>query len=73
VERNKRLVIGETGLWQLEPPAEENLPVPPVVTGKVIDDNVAAGPTSKEAKIPPAVDDDKKKETGAGTKLFLML
>jgi hypothetical protein len=61
VERNKRLVIGETGLWQLEPPAEENLPVPPAVTGKeVIDDNVAAGPASKEAKIAPAVDDDKK-------------
>ena len=50
--------------WQLEPPAEENLPVPPVVTGKVIGDDVAAAATtaSKETKMPA---EDKKKGTGA--------
>ncbi|CAD6237125.1 unnamed protein product [Miscanthus lutarioriparius] len=71
VDRNKGMVIGETGLWQLEQPAEENLPVPPVVTGEVIDDDdsVAAATTttttaSKETKTP---EKDKK---GRGTKLF---
>jgi len=74
VERNKGMVIGETGLWELEPPAEENLPVPPVVTGngKVIGDDDAAATTttttataaSMETKTPAK---DKK---GPGTKLF---
>ena len=46
--------------WQLEPPAEENLPVPPVVTGKAIDDVAGATTTtaSKETKMPA---EDKKK------------
>ena len=51
--------------WQLEPPAEGNLPVLPVVTGKVIDDDVAGATTttaSKETKMPA---EDKKKGTGA--------
>ncbi|CAD6230111.1 unnamed protein product [Miscanthus lutarioriparius] len=69
VERNKGMVIGETGLWQLEPPAEGNLPVPPVVTGTVIDDDVAAATTittmaSKETKTPV------KDKNRPGTKLF---
>jgi hypothetical protein len=60
VDRNKGMVIGETGLWQLEPPSEENLPVPPDVTGKKV--NVAASPAAtEEAKIPPAVNDKKNK------------
>jgi hypothetical protein len=60
VDRNKGMVIGETGLWQLEPPSEENLPVPPDVTGKKV--NVAANPAAtEEAKIPPAVNDKKNK------------
>lgn len=61
VERNKGMVLGETGEWQHEQPAKENLPVPPVVTGKVIDDDVAATTVDKEAKIPA---EGKKKDTG---------
>lgn len=71
VERNKAMVIGETGLWQLEPPAEGNLPVPPVVTGTVIDGDVAAAPAtttttmaSKETMTPV------KDKNRPGTKLF---
>jgi hypothetical protein len=71
VERNKGMVIGETGLWELEPPAEGNLPVPPVVTGTVIDGDVAAAPAtttttmaSKETKTPV------KDKNRPGTKLF---
>jgi hypothetical protein len=71
VERNKGMVIGETGLWELEPPAEGNLPVPPVVTGTVIDGDVAAAPASttttmasKETMTPV------KDKNRPGTKLF---
>uniref|UniRef100_A0A0D9V4U0 Phospholipase A1 n=1 Tax=Leersia perrieri TaxID=77586 RepID=A0A0D9V4U0_9ORYZ len=64
IERNKGMVLGQNGEWQLEAPAEENLPVPPVVTGKIIDDSVAAvdtsGSTTKE--------EGKKK--GKGNKLL---
>lgn len=62
VERNKGMVLGETGEWQHEQPEKENLPVPPVVTGRVIDDDVASTAVGKEAKIPA---EGKKKDTGA--------
>ncbi|KAJ1285067.1 hypothetical protein BS78_03G252600 [Paspalum vaginatum] len=64
VERNKGMVIGETGLWQLEPPAEENMPVAPVVTGKVIDDDVAATTTTTASKETTMPAEDKKKGPG---------
>ncbi|KAI5000028.1 hypothetical protein ZWY2020_004617 [Hordeum vulgare] len=64
VERNKGMVLGPTGEWELEEPSEENLPVPPVVNGKIIDDDVAATttPSSKEPKI---AEDQGKKVRGS--------
>lgn len=64
VEKNKGMVLGPTGDWELEQPVPENLPVPPVVNGKVIDDDVAATPSIKnEPKIP-----EKGKKNARGTK-----
>jgi hypothetical protein len=61
VEKNKGMVLGPTGVWELEQPAEENLPVPPVITGKVIDDDVAATTSGRGPKIP---EEGKKKTKG---------
>ena len=64
VERNKGMVLGPTGDWELEQPVAENMPVPPVVEGKVIDDDVAAAPAiNNETRIP-----EKSKNKAKGTR-----